>query len=382
MAKLLLFNPSNDMALAANVRRYLPPRRVQQMEADLAEFPRVWAEEDDAILCTSSVFIGVASQDCAAKPNCYELVPLPMGWSLATKTRFAQAGIVDAHLPSEEQLALWRTLSSRRFATSYIHQLILLSDESISRCFVGEKMHFYEQLDDVLFPAVFKSPWSSSGRGVFVAKQYDEATRKRLEGYLSSQGGFLSDSFYADKKLDFAFEYELKSDGTVAFVGYSVFEAGIDGNYGGNYVASQDDLRRMILSALVPDIPVSVLDELRDLHSHLLRQTLGDKYTGYVGIDMMVVKDAGRVKIHPCVEINLRMNMGIIAIRLFEKLERFQRLEQETQRLRFRDFFFPFAALDDLNNCMRSSTRLPLTPNREHGFQALMESCKLIITFS
>jgi hypothetical protein len=41
-------------------------------------------------------------------------------------------------------------------------------------------------------------------------------------------------------------------------------------------------------------------------------------YTGYLGVDMMICRftDAPHYRIHPCVEINLRMNMGMTA-RLF-----------------------------------------------------------------
>ena len=40
------------------------------------------------------------------------------------------------------------------------------------------------------------------------------------------------------------------------------------------------------------------------------------RYEGIVGIDMMVVRGG---LIHPCVEINLRMNMGVVAMKLYEK---------------------------------------------------------------
>jgi len=39
-------------------------------------------------------------------------------------------------------------------------------------------------------------------------------------------------------------------------------------------------------------------------------------YEGYLGVDMMICKDADGYKVHPCVEVNLRMNMGVVS-RLF-----------------------------------------------------------------
>lgn len=40
-------------------------------------------------------------------------------------------------------------------------------------------------------------------------------------------------------------------------------------------------------------------------------------YRGYLGIDMMIYSDfAGKYRVQPCLEINLRYNMGIVALML------------------------------------------------------------------
>jgi hypothetical protein len=43
---------------------------------------------------------------------------------------------------------------------------------------------------------------------------------------------------------------------------------------------------------------------------------MSDAYIGYLGVDMMICKDDEGYKVHPCVEVNLRMNMGVVS-RLF-----------------------------------------------------------------
>ena len=45
-------------------------------------------------------------------------------------------------------------------------------------------------------------------------------------------------------------------------------------------------------------------------------------YQGYWGIDMMVCRDsdAKHYGLHPCVEVNLRMNMGVVAHKLYSRL--------------------------------------------------------------
>ena len=307
-----LFNCSNDMALAAHVRQYVPPKRIQQMEADLADLARVWE---------GTRFAG------------------PWGWSLATKQRYRQMGVADELLPSDEWLEEVRRLSSREFACEYVKELL---EEMKDERLLGEEMAFCKdvstvnsRLSTVNSPLIFKSPWSSSGRGVFVGSWNDARTQARLQGFLSSQGGFVVDRFYEDKVLDFAMEFFVHEDHTVEFLGYSVFQTGESGAYGYNYVESQEELLRRI------DVDAALLHRLIAYHKEHLAQTA---YHGPVGIDMLKTADGS---IHPCLEINFRMNMGILALLLHEQYG--------------------------------SGATVALTPVREHGFQALVEDGRLMI---
>lgn len=320
-----LFNCSNDMALAAHVRQYVPPKRIQQMEADLADLARVWE---------GTRFAG------------------PWGWSLATKQRYRQMGVAGESLPSDEWLEEVRRLSSREFACEYVKELL---EEMKDERLLGEEMAFCKdvstvnsQQSTVNSPLIFKSPWSSSGRGVFVGSvdfnpnlnpnldlNCKSSTLKRLQGFLSSQGGFVADEFYEDKVLDFAMEFFVHEDHTAEFLGYSVFQTGESGAYGYNYVESQEELLRRI------DVDAALLHRLIAYHKEHLAQTA---YHGPVGIDMLKTADGS---IHPCLEINLRLNMGILALLLHEQYG--------------------------------SGATVALTPVREHGFQALVEDGRLMI---
>ncbi|MBO7570283.1 MAG: hypothetical protein J6T11_08050 [Bacteroidaceae bacterium] len=308
-----LFNCSNDMALAANVRQYLPPKRIQQMETDLADLVRIWE---------GTRFAG------------------PWGWSLATKQRYKQLGVEEELLPSDEWIEEVRRLSSREFACGYIRELLKeFQDDRL----LGEGMAFCKdmstlnslpstvncQLSIVNCHLIFKSPWSSSGRGVFVDRITDGkcqmSTLKRLQGFLSSQGGFVVDRFYEDKVLDFAMEFFVNDDKSVDFLGYSVFHADPNGTYGYNYVESQEELLQRIVDGnhgLNGQLGVDgcLLDRLIDYHktylSTLICQLSTVNYHGPVGIDMLKTADG---HMHPCLEINFRMNMGILALLLYEK---------------------------------------------------------------
>ena len=249
-------------------------------------------------------------------------------------------GVAEELLPSDEWLEEVRRLSSREFACGYIKDLLAeMKDERL----LGSEMKWIDNLNpnpnlSTLNPQlIFKSPWSSSGRGVFVSSGFDANTEHRLQGFLSSQGGFVVDKFYADKVLDFAMEFFVHEDHTVDFLGWSVFHADPNGAYGYNYVESQEELVERI------DVDASLLQRLIDYHKAHLAQTA---YRGSIGIDMLKTADG---HIHPCLEINFRMNMGILALLLEEQYG--------------------------------AGCTIQLTPRRPDGFEALVERGKLMIAY-
>ena len=114
---------------------------------------------------------------------------------------------------------------------------------------------------------------------------------------------------------------EFYSDGAgeVTFAGYSLFHTGKSGMYEGNCLLSNKAIRKQ-LSQYVPS------EVLTDLENHLkyrLSALVGTVYKGYLGVDMMVCRFPENEKpvfrIHPCVEINLRMNMGVMTRFLYDR---------------------------------------------------------------
>ena len=284
-----VFNCSNDMALAANVDQYIPPKRIQQRETALASLSCCWDGTR---------------------------VAGPWGWSRAMMKRYIQMGVDQSLLPSLQWIDQVRQLSSRQYACQYIQNL--LSDIDDSRL-IGSDMRFCHTVEDAriwveangIDTAIYKLPWSSSGRGVFVSQDTDARDMERLSGFVRSQGGFAMDRYYTGKTLDFAMEFFVGNGGITEFLGYSVFHASDGGTYGYNVVASQQQLLRQI------DVDPELLQRLIDYHVIHLPSTF---YRGPIGIDMIkVIGHDGRACVHPCIEINLRMNMGILALLLYER---------------------------------------------------------------
>lgn len=259
----------------------------------------------------------------------------PWGWSLATKQRYEKMGIEEDLLPSDEWLKEVRRLASREFSCQYLQNLLrAVPSESL----LGREMRFCTSIDEGQEGRIYKSLWSSSGRGIFTADGLSkDHLRERLEGLLSAQGGYVEDKFYENKLQDCAMEFKVEADGEVEFLGYSVFKAERNGTYQYNIVESQQTLRRMI------GVEDELLEALIKYHKTQLGKTA---YRGYVGIDMLTTEDG---KLHPVVEINFRMNMGILALMLFEKYG--------------------------------SRANVQLTPRREHGFEAGVKDGKLSIDY-
>ncbi len=271
-----LFNPSNDLALAADVANYIPPRHVQRMEEDLQSITRFWDSG-------------------------------PWGWSTNARWRYLKMGVSPELLPTDEWLQHHRTLSGRATACAYIQELL---QHDWGNHLVGHHMHIIHELQDPTAPfLIYKAPWSSSGKGIMPAGAGGLIPDDlgRVQRTLRMHGECLVDKFYTNKAVDFAMEFFISPQGEAQFLGYSVFHTASRGRYGGQVVAGQEEIIKMT------GTDRGLLQTLVDYHLQHL-PLLG--YTGPLGIDMMRLDDG---RIHPVVEINLRRNMGILAITLYER---------------------------------------------------------------
>ena len=309
MAHLLLFNPSHEMALASDAGNYTPPKQIQRMEADLSMLPSLWADDSDLILMPE----GVCDRNGVRVALDPSAVPIPWGWNRSVRNRFLRLGVDERLVPSVGELDAWRAFSSRRWSASYNARLYeqtgrtpWLVDNCMAFCEDGDALTEWSSVCPGC-PFILKSEYSSSGRGNRVVG--GNVTRPSL-----TVRNMVVDRFYNNKVLDFAMEFEVTAE-SVRYLGLSVFKTTSEGKYLYNLMASQSELTMMVQS-LMPSDCGDVLDGLANVHTDLLTNSLLGNYRGIVGIDMMVV-EGGRI--HPCVEINLRMNMGVVAMMLYAK---------------------------------------------------------------
>ncbi len=297
----LLFNPENDLALGVGCSHYTPPPRVSALHDAGALMPAWWAREDDYVLAPDadeSVVEWLRREYGLRFDVGAGGLPEPWGWSSDARRQFLMAGVRPEVLPSDAEIDGMRMLSHRRTSVEILRRLGIPE-------LAGREIAVPEELHE---PSFIKSPWSCSGRGVFSSRgMRPDVVMDRMAGMIHRQGSVMVEREYAGIRN---FAALFRSDGgRVAFAGWSVFETGPGGSYSGNLVAPQGVLEERIGHNIEIEPIGQVLSEI-----------IAPFYAGPLGIDMMVYEEDGREKVHPCIELNLRMTMGFVAMEVQRRL--------------------------------------------------------------
>ncbi len=161
-----------------------------------------------------------------------------------------------------------------------------------------------------------KAPWSSSGRGLLKisGEEIPSKNREWLGGILKKQG-FVMLEKEQERVADFAMEFHT-CGGKVEFRGLSCFMTGEAGEYIGNYVGDQQTMEERLTAWVEKE----KLEHIKTALIQLLTEEIAPRYNGYMGVDMMIYRNPqGKICIQPCLEINLRYTMGILALFLSER---------------------------------------------------------------
>lgn len=322
--KLYLFNPDADMALADFSENYMPPALIRQMAVDLALLPLWWAEQGAGVVAASAYNQSYLQRWSQQFPLPAQLLTppelaavaqpdvLPWGWSPAVRKWLLKQGIAASALPSLSALAKHRQQAGKQTALA-----ILDSFRGIDGCCgQGSLLHTLAACEDYWRSrqgrCLFKAPWSGSGKGLlWCYSDFSASVSGWCRRVLSEQQVLIGMPIY-NKVYDFAMEFWMDGSGNASFIGYSLFHTTAKGAYQGNVLMS-DAAIEQLLSAAVPS--ASLPQIRRQLQVQLPMHYPG--YRGYLGVDMMVCRMAdGHSAVFPCVEVNLRMNMGIVAHQL------------------------------------------------------------------
>ena len=315
MKKLYLFNPENDMALASGSPYYMAPASAKKMANDLAMLPAWYADAGSEILVGDSRQVDWLRDGCrlslpvngvlSVTDECEEIIP--WGWSPALKHRLGMDMVRGVDVET------LRGLSSRMTAVNLLPKLRIEGTigESSWLTSLENVSAFSLKHDRVLL----KAPWSGSGKGIQpLCGLPDDNLQGWIRRIIATQGGVVGEPFY-EKVKDFAMEFKVEGQ-DVAFAGYSLFETDARGIYKENFLASDATIEEMLSEYVSRE----VLHAIRKSLLQELSLLLGGNYQGYLGVDMMIVRsEEGKCLVHPCVEVNLRMNMGVVSRLLFDR---------------------------------------------------------------
>lgn len=331
---IFIFNPETDYALAQGRKHYNPPAKIVALRKQMQLTPAFIAVNNDIIIVAddytpeaypdrkaterinSTGIIVVKLPELHnilnnASPGEFRIIP--WGWNHSLRNMLETFSINPSLLKTEEEIDIIRNLSHRRTTIPFqLHLQKMLPHLPIAVaeefCEVDQAVEFAKRESKVFF----KAPWSSSGRGIlyYDLSQSDnnsislQKLREWLGGFIRKQGSVMGERAF-NRVADFATEWWIDG-GKADFLGLSFFNTSEEGRYTGNSSLSQQEIDNRLRS-LSPSWSSSVTSAQKAA----LEAIIAPHYSGPVGIDMLI--DADGI-LNPCVEINLRLTMGIIAL--------------------------------------------------------------------
>lgn len=338
MPLIHLFNPGHETAILLGKSNYTPPVNVRIMQEDLACLPLWYADATDYVFVPEATAITTfLKENCFTIPMAQpidriqlrrqatqlpELTASPWGLCLPALCLFRQLE-KETHAPI--RVPEWNDsfvyLTGRKSAADCLDRLhTYLPQYSLpaTPCFCQSLEEVENYLQRHKAPFVIKTPFSSSGRGVqwIHSQNLSPMDTQWIQGALNKQKMVSIEPGLCNQQ-DFAMEFYADGQGHVRYEGLSIFQTEKGSAYSGNRLQRQADMQQMLTN----HVPQEVLTEIQKAVEQVLTEQYGPLYQGYIGVDMLIYQSADQhYAIHPCVEINMRYTMGMVALQLFRRL--------------------------------------------------------------
>lgn len=342
---LYFFNPTCEYAVGNGSPNWQANQLLQKMETDLDLLPMFFATSDDFVLVENKPNpqhleklrqLGIQiprllqKEEAFSKPGSLlqNLNSLkPWGWSPAAHKYLEPFKEFTSESFKKSPVFNWqaeyRDLYSKKYSLRILHRLLtefpnihfIEKEQTASVCTQKED---FEKLIGSWPNLMIKAPWSSSGRGLQTVTKtpIHEKVWEKMLGIVKEQGYALAEPLL-NKKLDLALEFEIKNQ-KITFVGISNFTADSRGRYQGNHLNGLPASVDANVLEFAQSVPKMVIEPIIRV---LETSEIAHSYEGYFGVDTLIFEDkSGKLKINPCLEINLRYNMGLLAIRLEQTL--------------------------------------------------------------
>ncbi len=329
------------MAVANGHASYMPPQRLRKFENDLEAIPLWLATGNDMILTRNSVdteFTDTLSRRGIALPrfiqktsqfdkkNISELHP--WGWSPAAHKHLEAFKAQCSQGWNEHHMSTWKDTHKELLSrltglklsetaqanTTTEYNLLEIPANPLK---ISSPDQFHDIQNSIPFPILLKAPWSASGRGLFKIGSPDTKafTNLHLLGKLKQQGFLMAEPFL-EKIHDVSFHFWSSNKG-IHYLGYSFFKTDPTGQFLACYLNTPklEELKNYPLSE-------SLEQAKHLLKISLQKMKIDNSYHGPIGIDGLFFRNSEKaIKLQPCIEINLRYTMGLLNIKLREKLQ-------------------------------------------------------------
>lgn len=335
------FNPTCELAVANGSFSYMPPQLLRDFEKDCSVLPFVFGTSSDFVLTEkkpSTEFINRLTDAGFELPDFCSLEELiskktdsiiPWGWSPAAhfilKDLKAQCSPKFRESPvftwTEEYKTLYERATSLRFLNDFLAQNPL--DFFIENEMTGLIIANLEEIENLLkrqIPLVLKAPMSSSGRGIQIIRKpvLNASNRQWISGVLNQQKYLIAEPFL-DKIVDFSFQFKISNTGEPEYLGYSVFETNSNGQYKSTFI--HPGIEKHGSSEIYVQTEEMISGTAVRLKEALRHTVYTELHRGFLGIDAMIYRGKKGLKIQPCIEINSRMNMGILTMLIEKRIE-------------------------------------------------------------
>ena len=320
---LYIFNPQHDLALANYSPYYHAPKSAITFANDLALLPLWYALEHADIVAETTDLDWLREQ----KVHFNQLVNISTkntaeykrvdtwGWDPAVRYTLLQLGVSPSYLPSDKALDKIKELSHRQLAAegmSYLKNTIKtieIPDPAVQLSTLDSTIEFTQKYPEI----VLKAPYSGSGKGLYWNKgTLTESLAGWCKRTIAKQGCVMGEQAL-HKIQDFAMEFYSDEQGHIVFSGYSLFQTDDAGIYKSNMLLSDEAIECVLNRYIAVDILHTIQHDSIDF----FETKISGYYEGYFGVDMFIFKQTdGTFAINPCVEVNMRMTMGLVA-RLF-----------------------------------------------------------------
>ena len=337
---IYFFNPTCEYAVANGNASWQPNRLLQKIESELDTLPLFFAQPNDVVLIRkmpSDKFLQHLEKLGILLPRFMQLEEalktklngeklnhlLPWGWSPAAHKLLSPLKESCTASFLNSSVARWepahKEFYSKKFSLGILENLLpllpkekVLPTEMLPR--VVTTRNEFQQLIEQWGKLMVKAPWSSSGRGLQPITKTPVVPKvwEKLMGIVNEQGYAIAEP-YLDKVLDMALQFELKA-GKINYLGKSIFLTDKKGQYQGNFLKSLPGNILPETKKMAEEIPEMARTPLIRI---LEESPFDENYEGNFGVDLLIYRDEeGQLRMNPCLEINVRQNMGLLSLQL------------------------------------------------------------------